>query len=242
MQARRPARHRPEDPATVSPFSIPVKTLEGQAEMSTRSRRLSQRHRTVMFLVDGRRNLAEVQRMAVMAGAPESLIGELLELGLVVLVDSPLLAGAGDAGFAPQSAQVLQPDIPVGDSLLPPLEPLPVQSVQSEQSTGQPPADLPVLRTAVEPDDDALGPSPEPVFESDDPLGQAREMLMRAVKDEAPLTGSITLMRLRRAKSIDELQALLEEVEQRITKPNRTLLAQQLMSNVRQLLILAGSR
>lgn len=223
----------------MSPLSIPVKTLDGQAEMTTRARRLSQRHRTVLFLVDGRRSLAEVQRMAVLAGASESLLEELLALGLVVLVETPMMAGAAaPLDLGPQSPQVLQPDIPLGDSLLPPLAPLSANSVQSVQ----PPADLPVLRAAIEPDEAALGPSPEPVFEADDPLAQARDMLMRAVKEEAPLTGSITLMRLRRSKSIEELEALLEEVEQRITKPNRTLVTQQLMSNVRQLLILAGSR
>lgn len=210
--------------------------------MSTRSRRLSQRHRTVLFLVDGRRNLAEVQRMAVLAGASELLLGELVDLGLVALFEAPLGGVASFAGpqdLGPDSPQVLQPDIPLDDSLLPPLAPL---SVHSVQSTNEPPANLPVLRAAIEPDEDAMGPSPEPVFESDDPLAQARDMLVRAIKEEAPLTGSITLMRLKRAKSIDELNALLDEVEQRISKPNRTLVAQQLMSNVRQLLILAGSR
>jgi hypothetical protein len=213
--------------------------------MSTRARRLSQRHRTVLFLVDGRRNLAEVQRMAVLAGASEMLLGELVDLGLVALFDLPPGGVAGFAGpqdLGPDSPQVLQPDIPLDDSLLPPLAPLSVHSVQSVQSTNEPPADLPVLRAAIEPDEAAMGPSPEPIFESNDPLAQARDMLMRAVKEEAPLTGSITLMRLKRAKSIDELGALLDEVEQRISKPNRTLVAQQLMSNVRQLLILAGSR
>ncbi|XVJ70958.1 MAG: hypothetical protein HEQ39_16060 [Rhizobacter sp.] len=79
-------------------------------------------------------------------------------------------------------------------------------------------------------------------FSNDDPLGQAKDMLIRAVQEEAPVTGALTLLRLRRAQSIESVNNLLEEVEQRINKPNRTLLTQQLMSNVRQLLILASSR
>ena len=31
--------------------TVPIKTPDGQAELSTRARRLSQRHRTVLFLV-----------------------------------------------------------------------------------------------------------------------------------------------------------------------------------------------
>ena len=31
---------------------VPIKTPEGQAELKTRARRVSQRHRTMLFLVD----------------------------------------------------------------------------------------------------------------------------------------------------------------------------------------------
>jgi hypothetical protein len=67
-------------------------------------------------------------------------------------------------------------------------------------------------------------------------------MLIRALQEEAPVTGALTLLRVRRAQSVESLNSLLDEVEQRISKPNRTLLSQQLMSNVKQLLILAASR
>ena len=67
-------------------------------------------------------------------------------------------------------------------------------------------------------------------------------MLLRALAEHAPLAGSITRMRVKRAQSIADVTALLEEVERHINKPKRQLLTQQLLSNVKQLLILAGSR
>jgi len=44
--------------------AVPIKTPEGHAELGTRRLRLSQRHRTVLFLVDGRRSEAQVKALA----------------------------------------------------------------------------------------------------------------------------------------------------------------------------------
>ena len=43
-------------------------------------------------------------------------------------------------------------------------------------------------------------------------LEQARDLLIRAVRADAPVAGSLTLMRLRRARSREDLLGLLEEV------------------------------
>ena len=67
-------------------------------------------------------------------------------------------------------------------------------------------------------------------------INAAREILLRAVRQEAPLAGSLTLLRLRKARTADDLRALLDEVEVRISKPQRMLTAQQTLSRVRQLL------
>lgn len=61
----------------------PVKTPLGQDEWSHRSRGLGQRHRTILFLVDGRRSLGEVLAMAHQAGAQTSHFEELVRLGMV---------------------------------------------------------------------------------------------------------------------------------------------------------------
>jgi len=63
--------------------SAPFKTPEGVDELRHRTRGLSQRHRTVLLLVDGRRPLGEVLGMANKAGAATSHFEELVRLGLV---------------------------------------------------------------------------------------------------------------------------------------------------------------
>ena len=55
----------------------------------------------------------------------------------------------------------------------------------------------------------------------DRPFAEARELLLRAVRQEAPVAGALTLMKLKRATSREALEALLDEVEQRLRKPRR---------------------
>jgi hypothetical protein len=73
----------------------------------------------------------------------------------------------------------------------------------------------------------------------DSAFAEARVILLRAVRAEAPLAGSLTLLRLRRARTRAELNDLLDEVEARITRPRRSLAASQTLQRVRMLL---GSR
>lgn len=61
----------------------PVKTAEGQAEIRQRHRRLTQRQRTMLLLVDGHRSAAQVKTLGLQAGATDTAFAELLELGLI---------------------------------------------------------------------------------------------------------------------------------------------------------------
>lgn len=185
--------------------AIPVKTAEGVAELAHRSRGLSQRHRTMLLLVDGQRRVSQILATAQAAGVPAAVFEELVSLGMVEIpapahIDLPLEAGqGGDSSL-----------LPAARSLLP-------ESGWSTLSGGQLDAEA-----------------------IDRPLQEARELLMRALRAQAPVSGSLTLMKLRRAVTRDDVEALLDEVEQRLRRPHRMIIAAQTMRHVRHLLSLPG--
>jgi len=186
--------------------TVPSKTPDGVAELAHRTRGLSQRHRTLLLLVDGRRTVAQIVATARAAGVQAAVFPELVAMGLVALpeagaehVDLPLESKpAGDSSLLP-SVRSLLPES--GWSTLPPV-------------TGD---------------------------EIDRPLQEARELLMRALRAQAPVSGSLTLMKLKRATTRDEVESLLDEVEQRLRKPHRMIIAAQTMRHVRHLLSLPES-
>jgi len=211
---------------------IPVKTPDGLAELSTRQRRVSQRHRTVLLLVDGRRTEEQVRTLARQAGAPDGCFDELLGLGLIQL---PQPAAVPAAALQDEAAHVDLPIEPVPVHAQVPLRDEAVESLLPPALTLQPES---VLTDSV-----LGGPLTESAFEAleqattDASLEEAREILVRAVRAEAPLAGSLTLMRLKRARSRAELAKLIDEVESRIIKPYRSLSAQQTLRRVRLLLV-----
>jgi hypothetical protein len=114
-----------------------------------------------------------------------------------------------------------KPDGHADDSLLPP-----VQSLLPESEQG-----------AF--DETPLDPVPDQLV--DGPMEQARELLLKALRSEAPVAGSLTIMKLKRAASRGEVASLLAEVEQRIRKPRKQLMATQLLRQVKYLLTLPPS-
>ena len=205
-------------------MSLPVKTTEGQAELSSRRRGLSQRYRTLLLLVDGRRSVVQVQSLAAQAGVPVSCFDELLVLGLIELRE-PLLRPAPSPNLpAPFTVDLLLDSLASGaDSVLPAS-----QTMAPESVLGELPAPDSAWRDAVAPGGDAA-------------LEEARELLLRAVRAEAPVAGTLTLLKLRRARNRAELAQLLGEVEARISKPYKALVAAQTLARARQLLAAAGS-
>ena len=210
--------------------TVPIKTPAGHAELSTRGRRVSQRHRTVLFLVDGRRSAAEVRSLALQAGVPDNCFDELLEMALIMLpeptsslwIDPPI-----------ESADRLHIDLP-----LPAFDRLAIgtDSLLPASGTLHPTVSSDLL-LADSPVPDSWLPSDSAALRTVEPsVAEARLILLRAVRVEAPLAGSLTLLRLRRARSREDVTALLDEVEARITKPHRVLAASQTMRRVRHLL------
>ena len=183
------------------PGAQPHRTASGHAELATRGKRLSQRHRTVLLLVDGRRSERDIRNLAEQAGAGAQCLDDLATLGLITWsgsdrADAVVTVAAG-----------------VESSLLPSS-----QSLQGES-----------IWSVIE--EDAAAPP-------DRPLAEARELLLRAVRQEAPVSGALTLMKLRRAITREAVEALLDEVEQRLRKPRRQIIAAQTMRHVRHLLSL----
>ena len=213
--------------------SVPVKTPEGQAELSHRTLRLSQRHRTVLLLVDGRRSMDQVQGLAQQAGVPQSHVDELMRLGLIVISQPTVALPRAADPAPPRPIEVdLVLDVPAptaadadapDDSELPASRTLQPESVFMDSKQAEFAAVDSRLTGLA-----STGP--------DEALDEARDILMRAVRAEAPVTGSLTLLRLRRAASRADLEDLLDEVEARISKPHRSLAAGQTLQRVRQLL------
>lgn len=172
---------------------VPRRTAEGQAELNARERALTRRQRTVLFLVDGQRNVEQVLTLAEQAGAGGTAFAELVSMGLVA---APGLADSGSETSVLPSSQSLQ-----GDSNWAALD-------------------------------------GEKLPRGDVPLNEARALLVRAVRAEAPLAGALTIIKLKRAGSREALEALLDEVEQRLRKPHRRIIAAQLLRHVRHLLTL----
>ncbi|HET7793171.1 MAG TPA: hypothetical protein VFL64_07280 [Rhizobacter sp.] len=217
-------------------INVPTKTPEALAELTSRQRKLSQRHRTVLLLVDGRRDEHEVRQMAIAAGSPDTAFDELMDLGMIsrpaplepeprssrksssssVLIESqPVPLDA-----APSASMPLGPDSVV--SVLPPS--LSLHSESHLDSLNELPHAAP----------EAL--ESEPFDVQDEALEEARAILLRAVRAEAPVAGSLTILRLRRARTREDIESLLEEVESRIFKPFKGLWASQTMARVRELL------
>lgn len=217
---------------------VPVKTPEAVQELQSRQRKLSQRHRTVLLLVDGRRPEDEVRQLAAAAGSPETCYDELVDLGLISrpapLDSAPMpLDVALDAPepSAPAPLQVSEA-VPVADSVISSFLPA-AASLQPESRLDSSLNELSGVSGAAM---DAVEAERQSGGVQDEALEEARDILLRAVKAEAPVAGSLTMLRLRRARTREDLEALLEEVEGRIFKPFKGLWASQTMARVRELL------
>jgi hypothetical protein len=208
---------------------IAVKTPEGLAELNTRQRRLSQRHRTLLHLADGKRSEAQWRSMGGQAGIPDSCFSELLAFGLVVLhaavvpVRSDVVPTRKQAAPASPAAEWRAGAAP--DSELPALGTLPPASAFLDSATGSPVSAGPWFQTDL-----------AEQHAADDALERAREILLRALRHEAPLAGLLTSLRLRRAHSHEDLHRLIDEIEARTSQTRRSLSTSLALHQARTLL------
>lgn len=199
---------------------VPAKTPEGQTELAQRTRGLSQRHRTALFLVDGRRAGAEVLALGEAAGVPRTVFDELVEMGLVQA--APSRSRRREVEVPPPPPRVPAEahqhiDLPLGD---PP------------ESSILPAAASLLPESAWTPLDGQAGTL------ADGPLHEARELVLRLLRAEAPLSGTLMQRRVRRAETREELEAMIDEVERRLRRPRRMIVVAQTLRHVRHLLSL----
>jgi hypothetical protein len=235
---------------------VPYKTTEGHDELARRTRRLGQRHRTMLLLVDGRRSVDQVLALGLAAGVAEQHYRELLDAELIALpegavtaatepvpLDEPSFAAqvrADDEAAGHLELPVAPAAVPVTPASTPPAEFVELgELAEAAEAAGgleAKPAELLPLLADSRLDDPLM---PPPVV--DGPLEEAREILMRAVRAEAPVAGRLTLLKLKHASDRADLRALLDEVEQRIARPRRMVLAAQTLHHVKQLLCMPPS-
>jgi hypothetical protein len=209
----------------LAPISVPVKTPQAVAELTARARTLSQRHRTVLLLVDGLRNEEQVRFMALQAGCPGGCFDELVASHMIAYAE-PAVAATTAASHAAPAIPNLK-STPTADSILSLLP----ASLSLQPSLNDSILNEPASTNMGELEESPSGGHQDPTFE------EARIILIRAVRTEAPVAGALTLLRLRRANSRQELEALLDEVELRITKPFKGLWATQTILRVKELLL-----
>jgi hypothetical protein len=182
----------------------PIKTIQGKEELSLRTRKLSQRHRTMLLLIDGRRRREVVLDMAAQAGVPPVFFDELVSMGLVdsqaepspdqaavsgpaplpesvsgVDSSAPEVWSFEDVVPAPASLQV--PDLgsgPLDAGATPATEPIPVEMPLAPQPIAA------ALRDQPAPEASATAPEWLPVASASMPLndGEGFEVPVRAAR------------------------------------------------------------
>lgn len=213
-------------------LGIPCKTAAGHAELAVRQRGLSQRHRTLLFIVDGKRTLDEVIELGARAGVPRAYIDELMALGLVVL--------AAPASLALETVTPAHEAAVTGWSHEP-TQPAPL-SRQTDSPQGLP---LAAWRQAAHPqeagdtvafEEAVTNTQLAAVDAMDASVAEARALMMQALRAHAPVSGAVTMLRLRRARQRPALIGLFDEVHARLERHRDPVELQQLMERVARLL------
>ncbi len=204
----------------MSVTTIPTKTPLGHEEMRRRTGGLGQRHRTILFLIDGRRPLSEVLSLALKAGAATSHFEDLVRMGFVEMPpEEPPSAPPAELPFTPAQAQIteLAVEVPAAaapetppqglDSLQPPPPPpKPVAPpAQAASERFDPVTDLPT-RPFLPPSRRAPAAPPVVVPAEDLPvLEQARAQLQETLRCDPQPSSARLAERVRLAKGGSEL-------------------------------------
>ncbi len=217
--------------------TVPFKTPLGQQELRQRCHALGQRHRTVLFLVDGRRTLGDVLALAHQAGAQTSHFEELVRLGLVELPmveeaveDVPAAAAPIEIAEVPVVAAVeLSTPLPVAAEPrdAPAAEPTAVAAEASPTAAAPAPLPAEMLQPVDKPPPRARHAAVASRAAVDDELTPAardevRRLLIDTLSLASPVFAARMLMRVRGAQSARELIDLVWEIEGRLNPARRS--------------------
>lgn len=212
--------------------TIPVKTALGQEALRRRTGEIGPRHRTLLFLVDGRRPLAEVLGLAHQAGSATSHFEDLVRMGYVEL---PSAAAAVEPAAleeapleAPQPAEITALAVEVSEPAepvtLPPAAPAPVPAPPPEPARIE---DLP-RRPFLPPGREAAAPPPpEPVpaappAEEPPALERARAQLLDCLRCDPQPNGVRLAERVRSALGSSTLIDVVWTMERGLHHHQRT--------------------
>jgi len=222
-----PARQRNRHSHMPTPIA-PTKTALGQDELRHRTRGLSQRHRTVLLLVDGRRALSEVLSQAQQAGAAISHFEELVRLGLVALPIEVAVADPIDT----VTAALDSPELTTLELTVPTVE-LPTEPGMLADAPEEPSTEAPPAAAAERPADTPLSPmpssTPAPVIAASIPpsvepppeqplLQQVRALLIDTLRIDTPLFSARILMRVNSAQTTSEMIDLVWDIEHHLNQ------------------------
>jgi hypothetical protein len=225
-------------------MTIPVKTALGQEELKSRTHRLSQRHRTVLLLVDGRRPLSEVLSLAQQAGAATSHFEELVRLGLVDVPTEPEPQPERvEVASAPAPLAPLAPPTPADEPPTPADEAPQVAEVQLDATAAGSPVDdvatddTAAAEAAIQPPaatmrESIVVPAPEPKpapapprelpvpaeLADVDALQAVRALLIETLRIDAPLFSARMFVRVRNARTSAELIELVWEIQDNLAR------------------------
>jgi len=177
---------------------ILIKTPSGQIEMAQRRLGLSQRHRTMLILVDGKRTLSQVLELAAQVGIPKAYLDEICDLGLVAV-----------AVAHGRRAHELQAELRAENRVSPRPGPILEASDPALSDWGR-------LEDSVGFGMAMTNSELAALDVSDTLVSEARKFLIQALRVEAPLSGAVTMLKVRRARTREELAGLLYEVRGKI--------------------------
>lgn len=194
----------------MSPPPIPTKTARGQEAMRRRTGELGQRHRTILFLVDGRRPLSEVLSLAHKAGAATSHFEDLVRMGFVELPpEEPPAPPPVEAPLeAPTQAQITELAVEVAAEAEPAVEPEAEPAPAPEPVPAPEPAPVAPPRQPLPPPPPPL-PPPSPPPPPPTPTRTVFEPVARLLQPTAPPARPETALELPRQPFLPPARAVL---------------------------------